>query len=154
MIIGNEKTKYPNTVPKYFSMFYFSRNKVITPKNQTGRYRTEGERKMSQTKQVTFKIGPMRKSVEWTVYPESQKRPDEGHMAHRMLFVQSDKRALNIDLKTKKGMLSNGKGHSDFASTTSFLGAIEIDVPDEIIQLCLNFQPKNGDRIAHGVYIA
>ena len=83
-----------------------------------------------------------------------KKRPDEGHMAPRMLFVQSDKRALNIDLETKKGMLSNGKGHSDFASTTSFLGAIEIDVPDEIIQLCLNFQPKNGDRIAHGVYIA
>lgn len=102
---------------------------------------------MAEVKQIEFKIGNMRKIADWIVYPGDCKSA-EGNPA---LFVQSDKRALTIDLTTKKGMLSNGKGHPGFHSTMKFCGAIEVDVPDEIIQLCKDAQPKSGDTMGGGI---
>ena len=94
-------------------------------------------------RRVEFKIGNMRKVVDWVVYPKSRTKNQDDPT----LFVQSDKRALSINLKTKKGMLSNGKGHPGFHSTTAFCGAKEVDVPDEIIKLCTEAQPQSGDTI-------
>lgn len=98
---------------------------------------------MGFMKQVNFKIGNMRKAVDWTVYPSKQTESQDDPT----LFVQSDKRALKINLRTKKGMLSNGKGHPGFHSVLPALGAVEVDVPDEIINLCMGNQPKSGDSI-------
>lgn len=104
---------------------------------------------MGQLKSVEFKIGNMRKVVDWVVYPpnftENKEEPT--------LFVQSDKRALSINLKTKKGMLSNGKGHPGFHATQPFCGAVEVDVPDEIIEMCKEAQAQKGDHIGGRVYV-
>ena len=97
-------------------------------------------------KKVIFKIGNMRKAVDWVVYPPNQTESQDDPT----LFIQSDKRALNINLKTKKGMLSNGKGHPGFHSTTRFMGAVEVDIPDEIIDMCKAAQPQRGDSIGSG----
>jgi hypothetical protein len=91
----------------------------------------------------------MRKIVDWTVYPASRTESQDDPT----MFVQSDKRALSINLRTKKGMLSNGKGHPSFMSTQKILGAIEVDVPDEIIEMCQEAQAKKGDRIGPGVFV-
>lgn len=98
---------------------------------------------MARVRSISFKIGNMRKVVDWTVYPASRTESQDDPT----LFVQSDKRALSINLKTKKGMLSNGKGHPGFMSTQKLLGATEVDVPDEIIELCTDAQPQKGDDI-------
>jgi len=95
----------------------------------------------------TFKIGNMRKAVDWTVYPQAFNASKSETADDPTLFVQSDKRALSINLRTKKGMLSNGKGHPGFATTMKFLGAVEVDVSDEIIALCTDSEPKSGDII-------
>jgi len=96
-----------------------------------------------QTKRVNFKVGPMRKAVNWSVYPRSYNQES----GEQFLFVQSDKRALKIDLKTNKGMISNGKGHPMFASVTPFMGGKEIDVPQEIVDQCMEAIPNSGDKI-------
>jgi len=90
---------------------------------------------------VIGKLGKMRKEVDWTVYP--------GTKGDGKLFVQSDKRAVAIDLATKKGMLSNGKGHPGFHSTQAFCGAVEVDIPDDFLQACINAQPQSGDAIGN-----
>jgi len=95
-------------------------------------------------KHVTGKLGNMRKAAEWTVYPPSRTVSQEDPT----LFVQSEKRAVTINLKTGKGMLSSGKGgHPGFHSTTKFCGATEIDVPLDFIDACLAAQPQSGDTI-------
>lgn len=94
-----------------------------------------------QVKRITFKIKPMRKEQDWLVYPPSYLTNKD------KLFIQCDKRALDLNIKTGKGMLSNGKGHPGFASTGAFLGGIEVDVPQEIIDLCISAIPKSGDKI-------
>lgn len=96
-------------------------------------------------KKVYGKLGNMRKSVDWTVYPHKD--------GETTIFVQSDKRAVSIDLTTGKGMLSNGKGHPSFMSVLKVLGAVEIDVPQDFIDACLEAQPKSGDRIGPGIFI-
>lgn len=94
-------------------------------------------------KRVYGKLGNMRKVVDWVVYPPS----DGERSGAGKLFIQSDKRACHIDLETKKGMLSNGKGHPGFASCNAFTGAVEVDIPEDFLQECLEAQPKSGDTI-------
>ena len=89
-------------------------------------------------KRVTGKLGTMRKSVDWVVYPDKR----DGR-----LFVQSDRRACAIIIEEKRGMLSNGKGHPGFHTTSAFFGAKEVDIPDDFLQQCLDAQPKSGDTI-------
>ena len=95
---------------------------------------------------VTAKLGNMRKAVDWIVYPGN-------HGGDGLIFVQSDKRACSINLATKKGMLSNGKGHPGFISTSRMMGAIEIDVPQKFIDDCLAAQPKKGDTVGKNCVI-
>jgi len=98
---------------------------------------------MGYVQHVIGKLGNMRKDVEWTVYPASRTANSDTPT----LFVQSDKRAVRINLKTGIGWLSNGKGHPGFGSTTLFLGAKEIKVPQGFIDKALACQPKSGDII-------
>ena len=101
-------------------------------------------------KRVHGKVGNMRKAVDWVVYA-NERTDDDGN---KILKVQSDKRMLELNTGTRKGMLSNGKGHPSFDSTSKFLGGIEIDVPQEFIDQCIEGQAKSGDHIGGGVYIA
>lgn len=102
-------------------------------------------------KKVNFKIGGMRKVVDWVVYPQSYNKSKSETAGDPTLFVQSDKRALSINLRTKKGMLSNGKGHPGFHTTAKFFGATEVDVPDEIIEMCQENEYKSGDTVVPGI---
>jgi len=103
-------------------------------------------------KQVTnWKLGSMRKEVDWVVYPKTHNDPKSSdESGDPTLFVQSDKRAVSINLRTKMGWLSDGKSHPDFMSTASFFGAKEIDIPQAFIDQCLDAQPKSGDDIGAG----
>lgn len=96
-----------------------------------------------KVKRVTFKVKPMRKEKDWLVYPPSYNKES----GVNKLFVQCDTRALEINLKTNKGMISNGKGHPMFASVQPFMGGKEVDVPQEIIDLCKSAIPQSGDKI-------
>lgn len=104
---------------------------------------------MSIVQRITFKIGNMRKAADWIVYPASftEGRPDP------TIFVQSDKRALSINPETKTGMLSNGKGHPGFISVSAVLGAVKVDVSDEILAMVQSAQAQKGDRIGPGVIV-
>lgn len=101
---------------------------------------------MAQVRQISFKIGSMRKAVDWIVYPPSRTASQNDPT----LFVQSDKRALSINLTTKKGMLSKAQTYPGFHSTMKICGATEVDVPDEIIKLCTDAQPQSGDTMGNG----
>jgi len=100
-------------------------------------------------KTVHGKLGNMRKAVDWTVYPASYNASKSKAEGAQMLFIQSNKRACAINVKTGEGMLSNGRGHPGFHSTMPALGAKEIDVPREFIDECLSAEPKSGDTIGH-----
>lgn len=74
---------------------------------------------------VTGKIGNMRKSVDWVVYPVQD--PDER-------TIQSDKRIARVNLQTGKVTLSDGKGgHQGFYKLNLHMGAKEYDCPKEIL---------------------
>lgn len=78
-------------------------------------------------KNITCKLGNMRKEADWTLYPQQTDKPNE-------VMIQCDKRIANISLDTGKAMLSDGKGgHQGFAKLMPLLGAKEVVVPDEII---------------------
>jgi hypothetical protein len=76
---------------------------------------------------VTAKLGNMRKTQEWTVYPIDDGATD--------VVIQCDQRIAKIDLKTGKGLLSSGKGgHQGFMMLSSIMGAKEIDAPAELLE--------------------
>lgn len=60
---------------------------------------------MATFNHINGKLGNMRKSVEWLIYP----RQENGNLND--IFIQSNKRIARINLETKKAVLSNGKGH-------------------------------------------
>lgn len=95
-------------------------------------------------KTVHGKLGNMRKSVDWVVYPKTSGLGD--------IFVQSDRYACRFDPETGEGYLSNGKGHPAFFTTTRQFGAKPVTVPQDFIDACLEAQPQKGDRI-HGVLV-
>lgn len=100
-----------------------------------------------QVKRVTFKVGPMRKEQDWSVYPESYNKSLSERLGTKTLFVQCSKRALLVNVETKKGFLSDGKSHPGFWTTDKRYGAKEVDIPQEIIDLFVESEPKSGDKI-------
>lgn len=79
-------------------------------------------------KDITAKLGNMRKEVSWVLYPQEQSKPNE-------IIIQCDARIALIDLEKKKGLLSSGKGgHNGFVHLQPALGAKVVDVPDNIIE--------------------
>ena len=74
---------------------------------------------------ITGKLGNMRKSVEWTVYPSKNDGTE---------IIQSENRIAQIHLASGKALLSDGKGgHQGFMKLSKYLGATVVDCPDEII---------------------
>lgn len=104
---------------------------------------------MARVTRFQAKLGTMRKAADWIVYPASIDGGDG------TLVIQSDTRIARINPATGKGILSKAKsGGAYFMHLSTFLGATEIDVPAEVIALATAHQPKSGDTIGAGVYVA
>lgn len=85
---------------------------------------------------VTGKMGNMRKAVEWTVCPRSEK-------TDRDVTIQSDNRIAKVNLDTGKAILSNGKGgHQGFHKLLAMCGAIEVDCPADMMAQLKAFDAK------------
>jgi hypothetical protein len=98
---------------------------------------------------ITAKLGNMRKAADWVVYPASRTAADGS------ILIQSDTRIASFDPVTGKGMLSKARsGGAYFLHLTKFMGATEIVVPADVIAAATASQPKSGDRIGPGVYVA
>jgi hypothetical protein len=77
---------------------------------------------------VTGKIGNMRKSQEWVVYPLN-------NADQTTRVIQSDNRIAKVDLTTGKVLLSDGKGgHQGFPKLHISLGAKLYDCPQDILE--------------------
>ena len=87
--------------------------------------------------EIRFKIGNMRKEVDWTIYP----------IDGNYIFVQSDKRALRIDPVNQSGLLSDGKCFPAFLSTTRTMGARRVDIPDEIMEMIEQASKTQSDTV-------
>lgn len=99
-------------------------------------------------KQVICKLGNMRKNAEWVVYPK--RNNDEGHIT-----IQSDTRICKFDPATKKGVLSAAHANGSYGiHLYPQLGAVAVDIPEDVIAACVEAQPKPGTRIGAGVYVA
>ncbi len=88
---------------------------------------------------VTGKMGNMRKAQSWVIYPLK-----EGEDGNERL-IQCDKRIAKVNLETGKAILSSGKGgHQGFAQLSAFLGAVEVDCPQDLIDQIKAFKPQVG----------
>lgn len=104
-------------------------------------------------KRITTKLGNMRKPVDWVVYPTRKIVGTDGVSPN--LLIQSDHRICEFDPATGKGLLSKHcANHAGFMMLAKFMGATEVTVPADVIAAALDAQPKSGDRIGKGVYIA
>ena len=101
-------------------------------------------------KVMTFKakLGNMRKEAEWIVYP-----PSHGGSQGDMRLIQSDRRICQFSITTRKGMLSKAVNYSTFAHLSKFLGAVEIEVPQDVVDKAVMLQPRTGDQVGPGVTI-
>jgi hypothetical protein len=101
-------------------------------------------------KSVTCKLGNMRKAVEWTVYP----RPTNVGPEYSTVTIQSDSRICQFDTKTRKGMLSKHRSSGAyFMHLSSFLGATEVEIPQELVDQLVEEIPQPGTKIGSNVYV-
>lgn len=85
---------------------------------------------MSAFVHVEFKLGNMRKAVDWLVTPSADN-------ANGIVTLQSDRRIIRVDLNIKKAVLSSGKGgtySNTFMHLSPALGATVVDVPDDVVE--------------------
>ena len=84
-----------------------------------------------QFQSVIAKLGNMKKAQDFTICPVSTNEPDQ-------ITIQSDKRIAQVNLTTKKVILSDGKGgHQGFLKLLPILGAKEYDCPQDVIDQIL-----------------
>ena len=96
-------------------------------------------------KSVTCKLGNMRKSVEWTIYPRNEN--------DQFAQIQCDSRIAKINLNSGKTLLSKA-GLSNFAGLMPHLGATEVVCPQDVIQsIKATGHYKEGEHLAHNVYV-
>lgn len=98
-------------------------------------------------KQITAKLGNMRKAQEFIVYPAS-KLLDES----TKITIQSDKRIAQFDTVTGEGKLSVQRPNGAYFHDLFF--GTDVVVPQDVIAAALAAQPKSGDEIGPGVRIA
>jgi len=95
---------------------------------------------------VQARIGNMRKTMEWVVYPRATNAENDN------IVIQCSSRIASFDPLTGRGLLSkpcpNG---AYFLHLNKAFGAVEIDVPQDVIVLCQANQPQPGDEIAPGI---
>ena len=96
------------------------------------------------------RLGNMRKDTDWIVYPPS-KCADQPNMR----LIQSDHRICEFDINTRKGMLSKAcSSGAYFIHLNKMLGAVEIKVPQDIVDKVIMLQPRSGDQVGPGMTIA
>lgn len=77
-------------------------------------------------KDVTCKLGNMRKAQEFTLYPYTK--------GETTILIQADNRIARVDLVSGNALLSNGKGgHQGTVKLLPQLGATLVDVPADIL---------------------
>jgi len=95
--------------------------------------------------QVKGKLGSMRKTVDWTVYPQGDDKD--------IVIVQSNRRICRFSIKSQKGVLSASHNYPCFA-TLQMRGAKAIHIPQEFIDQVMDDKvPVSGDQVAPGLYI-
>lgn len=78
-------------------------------------------------KSVTCKLGNMKKDQRWVIYPPGEDK--------NLVMIQCDKRIAQVNLTTGKAILSDGKnGHNGFVKLSKFLGAMDVDVPADVLK--------------------
>lgn len=97
-------------------------------------------------KRVTLKFGNMRKFDDFVVYPYKA--------GQTSLFIQSGKRCALIEIATGRCVLSAPKNYPNTQHLTPEQGATLLTLPPFMVQACLDAQPRSGDRIGPGVFIA
>lgn len=99
-------------------------------------------------KQVNAKFGNMKKEESFVVYPKSA---DD----HGTLRLQSGHRCVLINVETRSGMLSKYvANYPNFMHCNPGMGGTVVTVTKEFIAECQGAQPKSGDALGGGVYIA
>jgi hypothetical protein len=93
----------------------------------------------------TAKLGNMRKEKDWVTYPRGSK-PE--------VIVQCDDRIAVFNPENGKGLLSKSTRNPGFIFLNPALGATLIQVPPEVIKLALTSEPKPGQEIGPGIYLA
>ena len=77
-----------------------------------------------------IKLGNMRKADDFLVTPSKE-------ITNGIVSMQGEKRALRMDLNTKKGVLSNGKGGT-YSNSYMYLdprmGSMVVDLPDDLVE--------------------
>ena len=96
-------------------------------------------------KEITLKLGNMRKAADFVVYPKGE---NDTH-----LLLQSDKRIARVEIATRKGILSSGKGGHPGFMALQLPGTMPIELSAEQLAEALGAQPKSGDKIGDGVYV-
>ena len=94
-------------------------------------------------KTIKTKLGNMRKSAEFVVYPRS----DYGNVK-----IQSSHRTCLFDADTGKGWLSRHvANYPTFLHCNPVMGGTAIIVPQEVIDEALAAEPKIGDKVCNGI---
>jgi len=102
-------------------------------------------------KQVTAKLGNMKKAVDWVVYPAYKNTGSIVWDNNLILHIQSAHRFAAINTGTKKCILSRHVANYPMQlHLHASLGAIKIEVTQEFIDECLAAQPKSGDQMVAG----
>ena len=95
-------------------------------------------------KHIVAKLGNMRREQEFVVYPD---RGGAG-ADNSKIVIQSDTRICSFDPVSRKGMLSTHRANgAHFVHLSSFMGATEIEVPQDVVDAALAAKPHSGDII-------
>lgn len=100
-------------------------------------------------RQVTLKIGKMRKPDECVVYPVDSSAPTRR-------FVQGDRLVLICDIVTRKARC-NYKTGSTYCNSLHLINHPNIEIhelSEADIQAIIEATPNSGDRIGGGVFVA
>ena len=107
---------------------------------------------------ITAKLGNMRKAKDWVVYPAPKSvvaSINDPDAPSGSLLIQCDTRICRFDIGTGVGTLSAHKSNGAYGTDLmGFRGATQVVVPPEVIADALGAQPKSGDAIGPGVYVA
>lgn len=93
----------------------------------------------------TAKLGSMRKAKDWVTYPRGSK-PE--------VIIQCDDRIAIFNPENGKGLLSKSTRNPGFIFLNPALGATLVEIPPEVVKLALASEPKPGQEIGPGVFLA
>lgn len=99
---------------------------------------------------ISAKLGKMRKTVDWVVYPAQK----DGR-----IVIQSDKRIATFggpmnSIPPGKALLSKScSSGAYFVHLSPACGATLVDLPDDVLEAAIGAQPKSGQEIGPRVYV-